>query len=537
MLSLALACGVISFAVGMLFVPAVRWVAQRIGIVDRPDPTRKLHRNAIALGGGLAVFAASVFAVLVTLFLIAPRYWNYEFALDTKWSTLLFCCASIVLLGLIDDWLVLRGRQKLLGQIMIVCMLVGGSMLSDGTVVNRIEFFGFPLELGIFALPLTMLWLLGSINALNLIDGADGIASTVGSVICFGLAANAFSRGDVVEGCVSIALAGSLLAFLRFNKPPASIFLGDSGSMLIGLVVGTLAIWTSTKESMAVAVFIPIAVLSIPLFDSSIAILRRLLTGRSIYAADRAHLHHVLKAYIDAKGYSQTWMLVVVAVLTLIPVAGATASVVLGEPLIAFVVTIFVLGGMVVTKSFGHAELSLLARKSMRFGTSMVTRSHRAEGQARQTAVRLQGTRDWDLVWESLVDFADQHGLWKVKLDLSVSWLHEGFHGDWQRSRLPERADQWSIRLPITVGDRNLGSLSAIGRGGGPDTYELLEKMCELIVDLHPRIEAIVNSNAPSASESPVAAPTKAAEPAMSEHPVPTSDRGKPPTSLVSHTP
>ncbi|QDS86562.1 WecA-like glycosyltransferase [Rosistilla ulvae] len=495
MLTLASLCGTIALIAGLLLVPVVRSLARRIGVVDRPDPTRKLHSGAIALGGGLAVFAASLIAIFVTLFVLVPAVTNRTVEIDTGWSTLLLCTMMIVVLGLIDDWLTLRGRQKLLGQIMIVAMLVGGGLVGEGTVVSRADLFGIPIELGIFALPLTMLWLLGAINALNLVDGADGVASTMGAIICGGLAIIAFSRGELIEGTVSIALAGGLLAFLAFNRPPATIFLGDSGSMMIGLVVGTLATWTSTKESTAIAVIIPIAVLSVPLFDSSIAILRRVLTGRSIYAADRAHMHHVLKAYLDSKGYGQGWMLLIVAILTLIPVGGATASVLWNEPAYALLATAFVLGGMVLTKSFGHAELSLLARRSASFGTSLLTRSHQAEGVVRHTSIRLQGSRNWDVAWATLVDYAEQHELWRIKLDLNVSWLHEGFHGEWQRSRLPDRAEQWTMRFPVEVDGRQVGCMEIVGRGGGMATYQLMDTLLELIVDLQPHFESIVNDD------------------------------------------
>lgn len=495
MFTLASLCGTIALIAGLVLVPAVRTLARHLGVVDRPDPTRKLHAGATALGGGLAVFAASLIAIFLTLYILAPAQLGRQLTIDTGWSTLLLCSLMIVVLGLVDDWLTLRGRQKLLGQIMIVAMLVGGGLVGEGTVVSHADLFGIPIELGIFALPLTMLWLLGAINALNLVDGADGVASTMGSIICAGLAIIAFSRGEVIEGSVAIALAGGLLAFLVFNRPPASIFLGDSGSMMIGLVVGTLATWTSTKESTAIAVIIPIAVMSVPLFDSTIAILRRVLTGRSIYAADRAHMHHVLKAYLDSKGYAQGWMLVIVAILTMIPVGGATASVLLNEPAYALLATTFVLGGLVLTKSFGHAELSLLVRRSASFGSSLLTRSNRAEGVVRHTSIRLQGSRNWDVAWATLVEYAEQHDLWRIKLDLNVAWLHEGFHGEWQRSRLPERAEQWTMRFPIEVDERQVGCMEIVGRGGGLTTYQLMDTLLEMTVDLQPRFESIVNDD------------------------------------------
>lgn len=493
---LASLCGFVSLVIGLVLVPLIRRMAIRVGVVDSPDPTRKLHDGVISLGGGLAVFLASlvgVFAAVTVGFRYVPLS---DITIDSKWSLLLLASGLMVLLGLIDDWVTLRGRQKLLGQIVIVLLMVGG-----GTVVEQIDVMGYNVQLGIFALPITMLWLLGAVNALNLIDGADGIASTTGSIICAGLAVMAFSRGQMVEGCVAIALSMSLLAFLKYNKPPATIFLGDSGSMLIGLVVGTLAVWTSTKESTAIAAIIPIAVLAVPLFDSTIAILRRVLTGRSIYAADRAHMHHVLQAYLNRKGYPQIWMLVVVAILTLIPVGGAVASVLLMQPLIAVLATGFVLGGMVATKSFGHAELALLAKRSASFGSSLLTRSGKADGIVRHTSVRLQGSRGWDIAWSSLVDFAEHHDLSRIKLDLNVCWLHEGFHGDWQKARMPDRAEQWNLKLPVEIDGRQVGHMEVVGRGGDTSTYQLLETLLELMTELHPTLRKLVSDDPRVADE------------------------------------
>ena len=134
----------------------------------------------------------------------------------------------------------LRGRQKLLLQILIISALVGA-----GTNVEKLGFFGYELNLGPFSYPITLLWLLIAVNALNLIDGADGMATTAGCIISFGLACLSLQYGASLHSLVALSLAGGLLAFLVYNKPPATIFLGDAGSMMIGLFVGVLAVWLS----------------------------------------------------------------------------------------------------------------------------------------------------------------------------------------------------------------------------------------------------------------------------------------------------
>src|SRR5439155_8367461 len=136
--------------------------------------------------------------------------------------------------------------------------------------------------------------LLGAINSLNLIDGMDGLLGSVGLILSLALAVMAALAGHWGAAAVAVALAGALLGFLPFNLPPASVFLGDSGSMLVGLVLGTLAIQSSLKAPATIALATPVALLILPIFDTTVAILLRTMTGRSLYTTDRGHLLHRL---------------------------------------------------------------------------------------------------------------------------------------------------------------------------------------------------------------------------------------------------
>ncbi len=169
--ALSVAIGTALFG-ALAMTPMVRSWFLKLGFADRPDANRKLQRLPVSLGGGLAVFVATLVASIGGLCTAQFLGMELRGAFDQRW-TLLVAATGIVILGLVDDALTLRGRQKLLGQLLIVCFLV-----ASGTVVQRIELLGFPIELGFMAYPLTALWLLGAINAVNLIDGADGIAST-----------------------------------------------------------------------------------------------------------------------------------------------------------------------------------------------------------------------------------------------------------------------------------------------------------------------------------------------------------------------
>lgn len=481
----------VAFSVAVLgslcIVPVIRCASRRYGIVDRPDPERKLHGRETALCGGLAVFLASVAAFLGTMYWGGLAGIPELSALPSRWLVLFGAATAMMLVGLVDDTLTLRGRQKLLAQMIILSCLIG-----SGTLIQTIRVFGVSLELGIFAYPITMLWLLGAVNALNLIDGADGMATTAGMIICGGLALLGLQSGAGAEAIASISVAGALLGFLAYNRPPASIFLGDAGSMLIGLVVGVLATWSSSKGSTVLAAA-PVAVLAIPLFDSAMAILRRWLTGRSIYATDRAHLHHLLVLRFGPRG-----MLMVVAGLCLATTTAAVLSVVLAQQWIAVVGAIAVLGVLIGTRSFGHAELSLLGRRAASFCESLLIPAARCEQRMQSRTAQLQGNRQWRQVWDVLLEFAQKHELAQVKLDLNISWMHEGYHGVWSSVRMPDKVEQMSLRIPLIAfdpklnQDRIVGRLDAIARGTDPAVYDTLERLGEVLADLRPMLTELL---------------------------------------------
>ena len=183
-----------------------------------------------------------------------------------------------------------RARYKVLGQLSAILVLT----LGGGFVIERVGLFGMMLELGPAAIPCTALWLLACVNALNLIDGMDGLLGIVGGIALVSLAVIVAMTGYVFEATVALALAGAVIGFLWWNLPPASVYMGDSGSMLIGLVIGAVAIPTSLKGPATVALSAPLAILVLPMFDTTAAVIRRKLTGRGLATADRGHLHHVL---------------------------------------------------------------------------------------------------------------------------------------------------------------------------------------------------------------------------------------------------
>lgn len=470
----------IAIALGssLILVPTVRWLARRLGIVDRPDAERKVHERPVALGGGVAVFLAVTITFSASL--ILDRWLGYHVLgkIQFRWYMLFLSAFAMLMVGLVDDTWNLRGRQKLLLQMIIISLMIG-----SGTIITKLGLFGYEVQLGAFGVPITMLWVLLAVNALNLIDGADGMAATVGMIIAFGLGIVALGELSPLVGLIGFALGASLLGFLVFNRPPASIYLGDAGSMMIGLFVGVLAVWSAVKESTILA-SAPMAILAIPLFDSTAAIVRRRLTGRSIYATDRGHMHHLLQLK-----YGPVGMLFVVGSACLVTTTLAVISTAYNQPWIAAIGVAIVIALLIKTRSFGHSEFRLIFNRCAHFVESFFMHPGRCANEKQQRRLQLQGNAPWELVWEPLVEFAKQHKLARMKIDISMAWLHESYHATWQSVRLPERAERLVMEVPLFA-ERQLngkpiqisvGRLELMAVGGSTAIYQRMEDFLEML--------------------------------------------------------
>ena len=385
---------------------AVRAVARRWGIVDRPDGKRKLHKSPVPLWGGVAVYLAVVLGLVVAAY---NRVGSGPELADL--ATVVIVAAGIVcLFGSIDDCWSLNSRHKLLLQVAAVLPVV-----VLGHSVDRIVAFGYPIDLGWCGVPLTIAWLVGCINALNLLDGMDGLASTVGLLTAVMLAIIATSMGNYHVAVIAVVLAGALGGFLVFNLPPASIFLGDSGSMVIGLVMGILGIQGAMKTSATLAITVPAVIMSLPMFDTALALVRRKLTGRHFDAADRQHIHHRLLE----RGLSTWQALSLIGALCLTTGAAATAATIFRNDALAWITALTVMVLMIRLRLFGHHELALarsaVARTFVRLGDRLgKPRQSRSLPDAAQLA-RLP----FDEAWAALVE---EVRIWQVhRLELILS--------------------------------------------------------------------------------------------------------------------
>lgn len=269
--------GIVSSAATLLFTPVVRRLALRLGLVDKPGP-RRLHLHAMPTSGGLAIFLGYWLATLVV------RGWDGELA------GLLAASLLMVILGVIDDYVDLRPGVKLVGQVLAAAVFVHSG--------HRVETLSGPfagvIELGWLSGPLTLLWLVAVTNALNIIDGLDGLAAGMTSIAAVALLLMSVQLGEWSAALSAAALIGSTAAFLRYNFNPAQIFMGDTGGMFLGFMLGAVVVDGVLTGASGVAVSIPVLALGVPVFDTACAVIRRAAAGRPIAQADDGHLHHQL---------------------------------------------------------------------------------------------------------------------------------------------------------------------------------------------------------------------------------------------------
>lgn len=305
---------VISYILGVFIVPWVINFSKKEGLVDVPNE-RKIHKVPISRLGGIAIWSSTM---LTFLFLVFLSYYPYGSLL----SGILLGSTLMFLLGLIDDIYNLNAKFKLFIQIAIATLVYLLGVKID-TIFNP---FGGVFELGVLSYPITMLWIVGISNAVNFIDGVDGLAGSVITVnsITLGIIAVAMVPASPMAALIAFILAGSVLAFLTYNFNPAKIFMGDSGALFSGFLLATLSI-TGVMKAAALAIILPFVVLAVPIIDLTFSSLRRISKGKSPFVADAEHIHHkLLKA-----GFSQKKT---VAILTSVAVvAGAIATYSIGS--------------------------------------------------------------------------------------------------------------------------------------------------------------------------------------------------------------
>lgn len=279
----------VSLVVAAVLTPLVRSAARRAGVVDAPGG-RRIHTGAVPRLGGIAV-VLGFFAPLLALAFTHSETANIFYADPMRLVGLAGGGIVVALLGAVDDVRGVRAWHKLGFQ--LVAALIAWACGFRMELIN-LPFVG-SLDLGVFGLPFTLLWIAAVINAMNLIDGLDGLAGGIAFFACLTNFVVATINGNPLVMLLAAALGGAILGFLLYNFNPATIFMGDSGSMFLGFVLATTSMMgASIQGSTTVAILVPLISLGVPIMDTLFAMLRRVLERRPIFSPDRGHIHHRL---------------------------------------------------------------------------------------------------------------------------------------------------------------------------------------------------------------------------------------------------
>lgn len=436
--------GLLALALCMALTWVLRRLAHAFGWLDHPAPPRKMHAQPIPRIGGVGVMLAAGLAVVML------RWWQYHYdrphyLQNTNLHVLLFPLLLVFLTGLLDDLINLRWWIKLTAELAAALWLVHSGLIIHLQLLQRIS-PGLAAQL---SAPVTVLWLLVCANAMNLIDGMDGLASGIALLASLTLMMAAIITGNFALLMLTLPLAGALLGFLAFNFNPATIYLGDSGSLTIGFLLGAFGVIWSEKSTTLVAMTVPVMALALPLFDTGQAIIRRWRRGKSLFAPDHEHIHHqLLRLGVGPKR----------AVVLLYAVAGALA-----------------LGSLAIQRRF-DAELApavLALSAAAWFGIQALGfEGMQPEGEptdrislrralarlavVQTSAARLAAAADWDAAWLGICAMATQAGA----AYCAMEWI-SGWYRQVNLSEMDTAAPNWKMEIPVLDADgARIGVLS-----------------------------------------------------------------------------
>jgi UDP-GlcNAc:undecaprenyl-phosphate GlcNAc-1-phosphate transferase len=276
---------ILSITVALTVTFMTRKLAAKYRIGEYPDK-RKVHRGFMPHMGGFGIFAGFVSGIAISA-LLDPICFQ---TLISKYAGILIASAMIIALGAYDDLKGLNAPKKFCGQFIAVTVIIAMGCKIE-TIYNP---FGPNINLGVFSIPITYLWLIGVSNAVNLLDGLDGLAAGVSVIVTAIFLIIACQNNDAATIVITISLLAGLLGFLKFNYYPASIFMGDTGSLFLGLILAALSIRAFETQPGNISILVPVIALAIPIGDTSIAFFRRLNKGRHPFKPDKDHLHHRL---------------------------------------------------------------------------------------------------------------------------------------------------------------------------------------------------------------------------------------------------
>jgi UDP-GlcNAc:undecaprenyl-phosphate/decaprenyl-phosphate GlcNAc-1-phosphate transferase len=451
----------------------VREFARRAGLVD-PCGERKVHSHPVPRVGGVAI----VLAVALAMTSVMSLFGQHVLAENGRGlATIIAGALAVHIVGLIDDVRPMRARWKFLAQIAIAC---GVAIAGVRVTTLSLPFVGI-LELGtVIGTLFTVVWFVGITNAFNLIDGLDGLAAGAALFALTTMFVVASYNGLVGPATVTIILAGATVGFLYFNFHPASIFLGDSGSLFLGFMLAGIGLLGSQKSPTVIAVAIPIVSLGLPVLDTTLAVARRFLRGQPIFSADRAHIHHRLLSL----GHSPRR--VALLLYTACALLGLGGMLLVNDSAyVAIVLLVIGLGVGVAVQRLRYYEFEELARLVRR--GAHPRRVIRRNVRIREASMRVSDLTDLDRVFEALEATFEQDEFECAEVRLRRSFVgavpgldaYRRLDDDvpvwaWHRSNVTLAAC-WEIRLPFLApsGER-IGSL-VLWQDGRGDNVSLVD--------------------------------------------------------------
>lgn len=268
---------VLSFLISAILMPLMIKLAKHIGAMDIPRDDRRVHNKPMPKIGGLGIFLA---------FLISYMLFGNN---SVRFNSILIGAFFIILTGLIDDINSIKSYQKFIGQVAAALTVI----LYGNILLEYISVFGYTLHFGLWAYPITLIFILACINIINLIDGLDGLSSGISSIFFLTITIISIiqNRFGTLEITLSILMLGSCLGFLKYNFYPAKIFAGDAGAMFMGYMIAVISL-LGFKGALLTSLAVPLLVLAVPILDTAFAIIRRIIRRQAIYEADKDHFHH-----------------------------------------------------------------------------------------------------------------------------------------------------------------------------------------------------------------------------------------------------
>jgi UDP-GlcNAc:undecaprenyl-phosphate GlcNAc-1-phosphate transferase len=506
---------ILSASASLVLTPTVRRVCERFGLLDEPRDERRVHRKSVPRLGGVAIFLAVLIA-LAALPLIHNSLTRSLGMARWRFLVVLLPASLVLLFGIYDD---LRGSKA---PLKFLAQALAGTLLY--ALGGRIEVLSVPF-VGTMELPmavsfiLTVVWTVGISNAFNLIDGMDGLAAGAALFASFVMMLVSLSLYNPFVTIISLALAGALIGFLRYNFNPASIFLGDSGALTIGFMLAALAVQGTQKASTVVAIMIPLLAFGVPMVDTGFTLVRRFLSGRPLFQGDREHIHHMLLA----RGWSQRRVaFVLYGVCALF---GLMAMLFVGESGRATGLILFVIGVAVilavgrlryheideikasVKRNLGHRRLRAANNLRVRRATRALSEANTLKemfaavqsmlefGEFVYAVAQVGCAEDARTAERALERETREQALRRTEMSEGfIRWTWE--RGDVEAEEVTGSEHFWTLRLPLTTERGTYGYMN-LYRGLGSDTLMLdINYLCHLFQrELAQAAERILNAD------------------------------------------